>query len=86
MTTEPVVVGVDVLDAISDARRFTARYHLSYPMLRDDDGSHERAFDVFGYPETIVIDRHGRIASVQRGPIDDLFFTTGVLPVLRSRG
>jgi hypothetical protein len=40
---------------------------------------------VFGYPETVVIDRDGHIADVQRGPVDDLFFTTAVLPVLRAR-
>ena len=79
------VVGVDVLDVRSDALAFMRRYRLTYPMFRDDDGSHERAFGVFGYPETLVVDRRGRIAAVQRGPVDDLFFTTAVLPVLRAR-
>jgi cytochrome c biogenesis protein CcmG, thiol:disulfide interchange protein DsbE len=79
------MVGVDVLDVTSDALAFARRHHLTYPMLRDESGAHERPFGVFGYPETLVIDRHGRIASVQRGPVDDLFFTTTVLPVLRSR-
>jgi cytochrome c biogenesis protein CcmG/thiol:disulfide interchange protein DsbE len=79
------VVGVDVLDVSSDARSFTERYHITYPILRDSDGSHERPFGVFGYPETVVIDRHGRIAAVQRGPVDDLFFTDAVLPVLKGR-
>lgn len=79
------VVGVDVLDVSSDARSFTQKYHITYPVLRDDDGSHEPSFGVFGYPETLVIDRHGRVAAVQHGPVDDLFFTTAVLPVLRGR-
>jgi cytochrome c biogenesis protein CcmG/thiol:disulfide interchange protein DsbE len=79
------LVGVDVLDVRSDALSFTRRYHLTYPVLRDDDGSHERSFGVFGYPETLVLDRRGRIAAVQRGPVDDLFFTTAVLPLLRTR-
>jgi cytochrome c biogenesis protein CcmG/thiol:disulfide interchange protein DsbE len=79
------LVGVDVLDVSTDARDFARRYHLTYPVFRDTDGSHERPFGVFGYPETLVIDRHGRIAAVQRGPVDDLFFTDAVLPVLRGR-
>jgi cytochrome c biogenesis protein CcmG/thiol:disulfide interchange protein DsbE len=79
------IVGVDVLDVLPDARNFTQRYHITYPVLRDDDASHERPFGVFGYPETVVIDRDGHIADVQRGPVDDLFFTTAVLPVLRAR-
>ena len=78
------VVGVDVLDVAGDARAFVKSNGITYPILRDADGSHERSFDVFGYPETLVIDRGGRIAAVQRGPVDDLFFTTAVLPVLRA--
>lgn len=78
------VVGVDVLDVAGDARAFVKSNRITYPILRDADGSHERSFDVFGYPETLVIDRHGRIAAVERGPVDDLFFTTAVLPVLRA--
>jgi cytochrome c biogenesis protein CcmG/thiol:disulfide interchange protein DsbE len=77
------VVGVDVLDVASDARAFVKSNRITYPILRDADGSHERPFDVFGYPETVVIDRHGRIVAVQRGPVDDLFFTTSVLPALK---
>lgn len=80
------VLGVDVLDVRSDALAFIRRYHLSYPVVRDDDGSHERPFGVSGYPETLVVDRQGRIAAVQRGPVDDLFFTTVVLPLLREAG
>jgi cytochrome c biogenesis protein CcmG/thiol:disulfide interchange protein DsbE len=79
------VVGVDVLDVGSDALAFMRLHQISYPVLRDGDGSHERAFGVYGYPETLVIDRRGRIAALQRGPVDDVFFTTTVLPLLRER-
>jgi cytochrome c biogenesis protein CcmG, thiol:disulfide interchange protein DsbE len=79
------VVGVDVLDAGSDAHAFVQRYHITYPILRDEDGSHRRLFGVSGYPETVVIDRHGRIAAVQRGPVDDLFLTAAVLPILKGQ-
>jgi cytochrome c biogenesis protein CcmG, thiol:disulfide interchange protein DsbE len=79
------VLGVDVLDVSSDALEFMRSHGITYPVLRDDDGSHGRGFGVFGYPETLVIDRRGRIAAVQRGPVDDLFFTAVVLPVLRER-
>jgi cytochrome c biogenesis protein CcmG, thiol:disulfide interchange protein DsbE len=79
------VVGVDVLDVTGDAQKFIAQYGLSYPQLRDGDGSHLKRFDVVGYPETIVLDRRGRIAASERGPVDERFFTERVVPLLKER-
>jgi cytochrome c biogenesis protein CcmG, thiol:disulfide interchange protein DsbE len=79
------VVGVDVLDVADDARKFVDQYGLSYPQLRDGDGSQLRRFGVVGYPETVVLDRRGRIAATSRGPVDDRFFTERVRPLLRER-
>ena len=36
------------------------------------------------YPETFVIDRQGRIAAVQRGPVDDDFMERSVAPLLEG--
>ena len=79
------VVGVDVLDVADDARAFVREFKLTYPQLRDGDGSHLRRFDVLGYPETIVLDRRGRIAATSRGPVDDRFFTERVVPLLKEK-
>jgi cytochrome c biogenesis protein CcmG/thiol:disulfide interchange protein DsbE len=79
------VVGVDVLDVTGDAQKFIGQYGLSYPQLRDGDGSHLKRFDVVGYPETIVLDRRGRIAASARGPVDERFFTQHVVPLLKER-
>jgi cytochrome c biogenesis protein CcmG, thiol:disulfide interchange protein DsbE len=75
------VVGVDVLDVEGDARAFVKQFKLSYPQLRDADGAHLSDFDVLQYPETVVLDRDGRIAATQRGPVDDRFFTDKVVPL-----
>ena len=83
--TAPIIVGVDVLDVKQDAQQFVNEFHLSYPQLRDGDGSHLKRFDVVGYPETVVIDRQGRIAATSRGPVDDRFFSERVLPLLKER-
>ena len=37
-----------------------------------------------GYPETVVLDRKGRIAATSRGVVDDAFFTQRVEPLLRE--
>jgi cytochrome c biogenesis protein CcmG, thiol:disulfide interchange protein DsbE len=76
------VLGVDSLDVMADARAFIRRFRLTYPMLRDRDGDTQKRFGVTGYPETLVIDRRGRIAALQRGPVDDAFLRRTVLPLL----
>jgi cytochrome c biogenesis protein CcmG/thiol:disulfide interchange protein DsbE len=78
------VVGVDVLDVESDARAFVREFELTYPQLRDGDGSYLGTFDVVQYPETIVLDRRGRIAAAARGTVDDEFFTDEVVPLLEE--
>jgi cytochrome c biogenesis protein CcmG/thiol:disulfide interchange protein DsbE len=76
------VLGVDMQDVTADAEDFIAKYGLSYPMLKDKDGHGIEVFGVAGYPETFVIDRRGRIAAVQRGPVDDGFLRQNVEPLL----
>lgn len=85
MAKQGTVVGVDVLDVTDDAKRFIADHKLSFPQLRDQDGSRLKRFEVVGYPETVVLDRHGRIAVTSRGPIDEKFFITKVAPLLEER-
>jgi cytochrome c biogenesis protein CcmG, thiol:disulfide interchange protein DsbE len=76
------VLGVDMLDVTGDAEEFIAEYKLTYPMLKDRDGEGLEAFGVVQYPETFVIDRQGRIAAVQRGPVDEEFMQSRVEPLL----
>jgi cytochrome c biogenesis protein CcmG/thiol:disulfide interchange protein DsbE len=79
------VLGVDALDEIGHARAFIEEYGLTYPMLRDGDGSTREPFGILGFPETFVIDRDGRIAAVQRGPVTAEFMRERVAPLLRGR-
>lgn len=78
------IVGIDVLDVRGDAQKFVSEFGLTYPQLRDGDGSHLKRFGVLGYPETVVLDRQGRIAATSRGPVDDQFFTQQVAPLLKE--
>jgi cytochrome c biogenesis protein CcmG, thiol:disulfide interchange protein DsbE len=56
-----VVVGVDAQDFRSDARRFAARYGLTYPIVRDGSGSTVRRYGGSGFPETWFVDRRGNV-------------------------
>ena len=83
-TRGATVLGVDVLDVTSDAQDFIDKYDLTYPHLRDKDGSTQEEFGIVAYPETFVIDREGRIAATRRGPVDEEFMRAEVAPLMRE--
>jgi cytochrome c biogenesis protein CcmG/thiol:disulfide interchange protein DsbE len=56
-----VVLGVDVEDLRRDARRFIARYGITYPNVRDGRKETIGKWGVTGYPETFFVDRKGRL-------------------------
>lgn len=65
-----MVLGVDTQDATSKALEFLKEVKATFPSVRDRDREYGRRFGVSGYPETFVIDRQGRIAAMQRFPVD----------------
>ena len=79
------VLGVDVNDISSDGQAFARKYGLTYPMLRDGNAHSQAAFGVLAYPESFLIDRQGRIRAAERGPVDDAFLRTKVLPLVESQ-
>ncbi len=64
-----VFVGIDAKDVRSDARRFLARYGVTYPNVYDGKGSMIGRYGVTGYPETYFIDRSGRVRYRIAGPV-----------------
>lgn len=65
-----VVVGVDAQDFRSDARRFIARYGLTYPVVHDNGASTATHYNVTGFPETWFIDRSGHLVGEHvKGPL-----------------
>lgn len=80
------VLGVDVLDVSSDARAFVREFRLSYPQVRDSKDSVRSDYGASGVPETVVIDRRGRIAAIRRGPVDEAFMREKVLPLVGQAG
>ena len=67
------VLAVSYLDASPDSAAFVRRYHLTYPQLRDGDGSFARAYGTNQLPETFVIDRAGHIVAISRGEVSANF-------------
>jgi cytochrome c biogenesis protein CcmG/thiol:disulfide interchange protein DsbE len=63
-------LGVDAQDFKSDARRFVARYGITYPSVYDGRGSTLGRFGVTGFPETYFVDRRGRLVGERvQGPV-----------------
>jgi cytochrome c biogenesis protein CcmG/thiol:disulfide interchange protein DsbE len=63
-----LVIGVDTQDLEAPARAFLEEFHITYPTLRDPDGTAARLFGTTGVPETFFIGRDGRIHGTFPGP------------------
>lgn len=67
-----VVVGVNVDEGRADdtVQQFVDGMHLGFSIWRDPTNQFAKRFQVRGVPETLLLDREGRIARRWRGPMD----------------
>jgi cytochrome c biogenesis protein CcmG/thiol:disulfide interchange protein DsbE len=56
-----VVLGVDVNDLKSDARRFARENKMSFPLAYDGPGETTTSYGLTGLPETFFVARNGRL-------------------------
>ncbi len=74
-----VIVGIDAQDFERDARRFARRFGLTYPLVRDTNGSTLSDYGITGFPETFFVDRKGRLVgkhiegAIQAGQNGEIF-------------
>jgi thiol-disulfide isomerase/thioredoxin len=80
------IVGVDWSDGLSGARSFVASHKLTFPILRDAEGAVGNAYRLTVLPTTFVVDAHGRIRSVLRGPQSESTLDQALAEVERGRG
>jgi cytochrome c biogenesis protein CcmG, thiol:disulfide interchange protein DsbE len=76
------VLGIDVKENSGAALEAVDQFGLSYPVLRDRDGSFVRKWGQTGYPETYVLDRAGRVAAVRRLPVTKQWLQQTLPPLL----
>jgi thiol-disulfide isomerase/thioredoxin len=62
------IVAVDYSEDAGAARSFVDRYHWTFPVLSDPDGTAGQRFGLAGLPTTFVLDAAGRIVATLRGP------------------
>ena len=78
------MVGVDWSDGLSGARAFISRYAWTFPNLRDAEGTVGSQYRLTGLPTTFVLDAHGRISAVLRGPQSERTLQSALAAAARS--
>ena len=76
------VLGIDSRDLSGDGRAFVDRYGLSYPQLRDGDGSTAHDYGTTGVPENFLIDPKGKLRLHVVGPVTGEILNDEVAPLL----
>jgi cytochrome c biogenesis protein CcmG/thiol:disulfide interchange protein DsbE len=73
------VLGVAYKDLVPDSLGFVHNEHLTYPSLRDADGSLAGKYGTDALPETFVLDRQSRVVAISRGEIVNESFLTNAI-------
>jgi len=77
-----IVLGVDSRDLTEKGIGMVERYGLTFPNLRDRDAELAREYGYTGLPESVVLDREGRVAAMRRGPITQAWLDRTLPPLL----
>jgi cytochrome c biogenesis protein CcmG/thiol:disulfide interchange protein DsbE len=64
-----VFVGLDFMEASSEARGFMQTYHITYPLALDSTGSAASSYLISGLPDTVFISRNGSVLAKVTGQI-----------------
>jgi len=79
------IIGITYQDSAGSSAGFVHQEHISYPVLRDIGGNLVRAWGVNGVPETLVINRAGRIVALRRYQLAGTWLEQTVAPLLGQR-
>src|SRR5689334_21637540 len=79
------ILGVTYQDNSSDSESFVHQQHITYPVVRDVNGSFARAFGVSGVPDTFVLNRHGKIVALNRSQLDATWLQKTLPKILAER-
>jgi cytochrome c biogenesis protein CcmG, thiol:disulfide interchange protein DsbE len=82
---DATILGVTYLDNSNDSEAFVRAEHITYPVVRDVNGTFVRAFGTTGVPETFVIDRSGHVAALRRYQINTQWLHQTLQPLLTKR-
>lgn len=61
------VLGVNVEEDSSDARRLLGKMPVSFPVLLDNTSAVSKQYDVVAMPSTVIVDRNGNMRYLHKG-------------------
>jgi peroxiredoxin len=61
------VVGVNLRESSEAVREFAQEFGITFPLLLDAAGQSPKLFGLWGHPNTVLIDRQGRVVGLVRG-------------------
>lgn len=64
------MIGVDLGEDPETVRRFAEKMGVEFPLLLDRSGESPRLFGLWAHPNTVLIDRKGRVVGLVRGERD----------------
>jgi len=82
--TSVAFLGIDTKDETNSALDFLAAFHVTYPQAKDPDGRLLAALHGAGLPDTVVLDRHGRVVWRKLGRLRDGDLRQALAAGLRS--
>ena len=65
-----MVIGVNLGEDAETVRKFAEHFGVPFPLLLDRGAETPRLFGLWGHPNTVLIDRKGRVAGLVRGERD----------------
>jgi peroxiredoxin len=65
-----VLVGVNLRESPEAVRAFAQEFGIPFLLLLDAAGQSPRLFGLWGHPNTVFIDRQGRVVGLVRGERD----------------
>jgi cytochrome c biogenesis protein CcmG/thiol:disulfide interchange protein DsbE len=79
-----VVLGVDYQDFTGDARKFVRKFGLTYPIVRDGNGSLLSRWGVTGAPESFFVDGSGKVVGHIPGAVTEETLAQGIEKALNG--
>ena len=77
------MLGVDYKDIASDAKKFAAKQHATWPILADPDDAVAQAYGIRAVPQTFFIRRDGTVSQRYYLGIKDDDFATELAKIAK---
>jgi DsbE subfamily thiol:disulfide oxidoreductase len=61
------IVGINIKDSRSDAKKFVKEFGITYPVVRDENSEVANRLGVYGLPETFFVDQTWRLLTTAVG-------------------